>query len=229
MKKFSLTMFLAVLSLSWGQDLPILESENRAKLQSLCDDVSVQDNDDAITLSNIHHYHNTFRDVSFLLGCLSNSTAHTIEQVSLYYKVKYQYYDSCCASQGAFTQLTFDPIEANSTQPFRLGAPNEVIAFMIRDLEWEAENGETGTQSESGESVELEISSQIIEGFDEEYCDQAESKTNENGLPLVASKLAFYRYPIPFPSNPSTHSRIKADSGYIVGCLTNLSDYIFWW
>ena len=221
-------MFLAVLSLSWGQDLPILESKNRAKLQSLCNDVSVQAEGDTITISNIHYYYNTFLnqdafiDKGFLLGCLSNSTTHTIEYISLHYTIEYQWPSGRGrGSQGGTTQLDFDPIEANSTQPFRLGAPNETITALITsDLEWEAENGETGIQSES---LQLAISGQIIEGLDEEYCDQVEPEANENGQSLVVSKLAFYQYPIPFPHNPRSYVSEKVDSGYIVGCITNLS------
>ncbi len=232
MKKFSLTMFLAVLSLSWGQDLPVLEPENRAKLQSLCDDVNVQSEGDTITISNIHYYYNTFLnqnafiDKGFLLGCLSNSTTHTIEHISLHYTIEYQGPSGRGrGSQGGTTQLAFDPIEANSTQPFRLGAPNETITALIAsDLEWEAENGEIGTQSES---VQLDISGQIIEGFDEKYCDQVEPEANENQQSLITSKLAFYQYPIPFPHNPRAYISEKANSGYIVGCLTNLSDNDF--
>ena len=67
----------------------------------------------------------------------------------------------------------------------------------------------------------------FIAGFDEEYCDQAETEPNGTQQPLIASKLAFYPHPIPFSSSPSSYSRAEENSGYIIGCLTNLSDYPF--
>ncbi len=218
MRKIIFLVFLTILTLGWGQTLPIIESESRAKLLHLCDDVTISEKDNAVTVSNLHYYYNTFLDSKFMLGCLSNSTPNTIKYIDLLY--------SLGEGNG---KIHVDLLEANTTQAFydnSIFLPDsysDIYDFIIDELSWETKDGERKYFNFKGKN-QFKIDSYTIDTLErpsEDYCKEIElgDKQVDISFPLVISYSAYYKFPIPFGK--------EAESAYLVGCLKNLSEHFF--
>ncbi len=227
MKKLVFLIFLTVLTLGWGRMIPVIESENKGSLQNLCDDVTVPETDNAITTSNLHYYYNTFTDMKFIFGCFSNFTPHTIDDI----KIEYAFLPS--RFNLATEYADFDPIEAGATEVFSLhvlGVENssglpitlDASAIMLTDLRWVSDDGERGTQEED---ISFEFVGHILddslEQLSSNLCNKIETINSDTDFPLSISNFAFYELPVSFGKN-------RAEFMYLVGCITNLSEHLFY-